>query len=80
MNIPAGICHANHNIGDKNAVVVNFPTRPYEHDNTDKYRYRSTQIKFRINLKMRRAGKRLCFSRTEISDCPSTHVLGTVAK
>jgi dTDP-4-dehydrorhamnose 3,5-epimerase len=38
MNIPEGIWHANHNLGAKDAVVVNFPTRPYEHDNPDKYR------------------------------------------
>jgi dTDP-4-dehydrorhamnose 3,5-epimerase len=38
INIPAGIWHANHNIGDKDAVVVNFPTRPYQHDDPDKYR------------------------------------------
>ena len=38
MNIPAGIWHANHNIGNKDAVVVNFPTRPYQHDSPDKYR------------------------------------------
>jgi dTDP-4-dehydrorhamnose 3,5-epimerase len=38
MNIPAGIWHANRNIGNKDAVVVNFPTRPYDHANPDKYR------------------------------------------
>ena len=38
MNIPAGVWHANHNIGSKDAVVVNFPTRPYEHDKPDKSR------------------------------------------
>jgi len=38
MNIPAGIWHANHNIGNKDVVVVNFPTRPYQHDDPDKYR------------------------------------------
>ncbi len=38
MNIPAGVWHANLNIGTKDAVVVNFPTRPYEHDKPDKYR------------------------------------------
>ncbi|MDQ6622295.1 MAG: dTDP-4-dehydrorhamnose 3,5-epimerase family protein [Verrucomicrobiota bacterium] len=38
LNIPAGIWHANHNVGRKDAVVVNFPTRPYDHDRPDKYR------------------------------------------
>jgi dTDP-4-dehydrorhamnose 3,5-epimerase len=38
VNIPAGIWHANHNIGTKDAVVVNFPTQPYDHADPDKYR------------------------------------------
>ena len=38
INIPAGVWHANQNIGAKDVVVVNFPTRPYDHDNPDKYR------------------------------------------
>ncbi|MGH9384643.1 MAG: dTDP-4-dehydrorhamnose 3,5-epimerase family protein [Vicinamibacterales bacterium] len=38
MNIPAGIWHANHNIGSKDVVVVNFPTLAYEHEDPDKYR------------------------------------------
>lgn len=38
MNIPVGIWHANHNIGSKDVVVVNFPTIPYQHDDPDKYR------------------------------------------
>lgn len=38
MNIPAGVWHANHNIGQKDAVVVNFPTIPYDHADPDKYR------------------------------------------
>jgi dTDP-4-dehydrorhamnose 3,5-epimerase len=38
MNIPAGIWHANRNIGDEDVVVVNFPTLPYDHANPDKYR------------------------------------------
>ena len=38
MNIPAGVWHANRNIGSKDAVVVNFPTIPYDHENPDKYR------------------------------------------
>lgn len=38
MNIPAGVWHADHNIGSRDAVVVNFPTIPYDHANPDKYR------------------------------------------
>jgi dTDP-4-dehydrorhamnose 3,5-epimerase len=38
VNVPAGIWHANRNLGNRDAVVVNFPTKPYEHDNPDKYR------------------------------------------
>jgi dTDP-4-dehydrorhamnose 3,5-epimerase len=38
MNIPAGIWHADRNIGNKDAVLINFPTRPYDHADPDKYR------------------------------------------
>ena len=38
MNIPAGVWHANRNLGDTDVVVVNFPTIPYDHTNPDKYR------------------------------------------
>lgn len=38
MNIPPGIWHANHNLGDKEVTVVNFPTKPYDHERPDKYR------------------------------------------
>jgi dTDP-4-dehydrorhamnose 3,5-epimerase len=38
MNIPAGVWHADHNIGSRDALVVNFPTIPYDHANPDKYR------------------------------------------
>jgi dTDP-4-dehydrorhamnose 3,5-epimerase len=38
MNIPAGVWHADRNIGNKDAVVVNFPTIPYDHADPDKYR------------------------------------------
>ena len=27
-----------YNIGDREAVIVNFPTRPYEHEDPDKFR------------------------------------------
>lgn len=38
LNIPVGIWHADRNIGDKDAVVINFPTRAHNHENPDKYR------------------------------------------
>jgi len=38
VNIPPGIWHLDRNIGPKDAVVVNFPTKPYDHANPDKYR------------------------------------------
>ena len=38
MNIPAGIWHVDRNIDNKDAVVINFPTKPYDHKNPDKYR------------------------------------------
>jgi len=38
MNIPAGVWHADRNIGNKDAVVVNFPTIQYDHADPDKYR------------------------------------------
>jgi dTDP-4-dehydrorhamnose 3,5-epimerase len=38
MNIPAGVWHANRNLGSKDVVVINFPTILYEHANPDKYR------------------------------------------
>lgn len=38
MNIPAGIWHADHNIGTKDVLVINFPTIQYDHTSPDKYR------------------------------------------
>jgi dTDP-4-dehydrorhamnose 3,5-epimerase len=38
MRIPAGVWHADHNIGSREALVVNFPTIPYDHASPDKYR------------------------------------------
>jgi len=38
MNIPAGVWHADRNIGTKDAIVVNFPTIKYDHAAPDKYR------------------------------------------
>jgi dTDP-4-dehydrorhamnose 3,5-epimerase len=38
MNIPAGVWHANHNIGQSDLIVVNCPTLPFDHGDPDKYR------------------------------------------
>lgn len=38
MNVPAGVWHADHNIGPTNCVIVNFPTIPYDHADPDKFR------------------------------------------
>jgi dTDP-4-dehydrorhamnose 3,5-epimerase len=38
VNIPRFVWHADYNIGAKDALVVNFPTAPYNHANPDKYR------------------------------------------
>ena len=38
MNIPTGVWHADRNIGQKDVVLVNFPTAPYNHERPDKFR------------------------------------------
>jgi dTDP-4-dehydrorhamnose 3,5-epimerase len=38
MNVPAGVWHADHNLGAKDVVCVNFPTIQYDHSNPDKFR------------------------------------------
>jgi dTDP-4-dehydrorhamnose 3,5-epimerase len=38
INIPAGIWHANRNVGNKDVVAVNFPTELYDPTDPDKYR------------------------------------------
>jgi len=38
VNIPKYVWHADRNIGATDAVVINFPTSPYDHANPDKYR------------------------------------------
>jgi len=38
LNIPTGIWHATFNPGSKDALAINFPTQPYNHDKPDKYR------------------------------------------
>jgi dTDP-4-dehydrorhamnose 3,5-epimerase len=38
VTFPRNVWHADHNIGTRDALVVNFPTRPYDHSHPDKYR------------------------------------------
>ena len=38
INIPTFVWHAEQNVGITDAVVIDFPTRPYDHANPDKYR------------------------------------------
>ncbi len=38
VTIPSGVWHAERNIGATDAVFVNFPTTPYDHERPDKYR------------------------------------------
>jgi dTDP-4-dehydrorhamnose 3,5-epimerase len=38
INVPKYVWHADHNVGTRDVVVVNFPTAPYNHTDPDKYR------------------------------------------
>lgn len=38
LRIPPGVWHADQNIGDRPCQLINFPTRPYDRDDPDKYR------------------------------------------
>jgi dTDP-4-dehydrorhamnose 3,5-epimerase len=38
LSIPAGIWHAVKNVCDHQGAFVNLPSRPYQHDDPDKYR------------------------------------------
>lgn len=38
LYIPPGVWHAAHNTGDRDWQIINFPTRPYDSANPDKYR------------------------------------------
>ncbi len=38
MVTPAGVWHAVENVGTEEAIMINFPTRPYNHANPDKRR------------------------------------------
>jgi dTDP-4-dehydrorhamnose 3,5-epimerase len=36
--IPPGVWHGDQNYGERDAVMVNFPTRPFDRDDPDKAR------------------------------------------
>jgi len=38
VNVPENVWHAEHNIGPRDVVVINFPTAGYNHADPDKYR------------------------------------------
>jgi dTDP-4-dehydrorhamnose 3,5-epimerase len=38
VSIPAYVWHAGHNIGATDVVVIDMPTRPYNHESPDKWR------------------------------------------
>jgi len=38
LSIPAGVWHADENVGTRDAMIVNFPTIQYDHAKPDKYR------------------------------------------
>jgi dTDP-4-dehydrorhamnose 3,5-epimerase len=53
LRIPAGVWHADQNIGDRPCQLMNFPTRPYDRDTPDKYRIdpASDEIPFDFTLR-----------------------------
>jgi len=53
LRIPPGVWHADQNVGDVPCRVVNFPTRPYDRDDPDKYRIdpASGEIPFDFTLR-----------------------------
>jgi len=38
ITFPVGVFHAVQNIGTSDAIFINMPTKPYNHENPDKYR------------------------------------------
>lgn len=53
LRIPPGVWHADQNIGEEPCQLMNFPTRPYDRDNPDKYRIdpASGEIPFDFTLR-----------------------------
>jgi dTDP-4-dehydrorhamnose 3,5-epimerase len=52
LAIPPGVWHADQNWGEGDALIVNFPTRPYDRAAPDKYRLdpQSNEIPFDWSL------------------------------
>lgn len=50
--IPPGVWHADQNWGETEAMLVNFPTRPFDHEHPDKHRIdpASNEIPFDFRL------------------------------
>jgi dTDP-4-dehydrorhamnose 3,5-epimerase len=50
VNIPAGVWHMNVNVGTTEATLVNFPTKPYDHEAPDRLLlpWDTEEIPFRI--------------------------------
>lgn len=38
INFPPNVYHAIQNVGDREALLINMPTRPYNHEDPDKFR------------------------------------------
>src|SRR5262249_21267595 len=55
LRIPPGVWHADQNLGNEDAVIMNFPTRAYNPEDPDKYRIdpHSDQIPFDWSLRDR---------------------------
>jgi dTDP-4-dehydrorhamnose 3,5-epimerase len=51
--IPPGVWHADQNWGSTEAILINFPTRPFDREHPDKYRIdpESNQIPFDFRLR-----------------------------
>ena len=54
ITFPRHVYHAIQNIGQNEAVMINMPTRPYNHANPDKYRLplNNDKIPYRFDLKL----------------------------
>jgi dTDP-4-dehydrorhamnose 3,5-epimerase len=37
VSVPPGVYHAVHNVGTTDALMINFPSEPYRHEDPDKY-------------------------------------------
>ncbi len=48
LRIPAGVVHGIKNVGSDEVVFINMPTRPYAHDDPDKYRFAADDVPIRL--------------------------------